>query len=77
MQKDHSEKSKLKIRNTTPEPIRRNIVENTITNVRAASSHHRSTMMPCDFAIPQNFAKKKTCFGSYVNIFYTIITRCN
>ncbi|XP_006620167.1 uncharacterized protein LOC102677942 isoform X2 [Apis dorsata] len=59
MQKDHSEKPKLRIRNTTPEPIRRNIVENTITNVRAASSHHRSTMMPCDFAIPQNFAKKK------------------
>lgn len=44
----------FRIRNTTPEPIRRNIVENTITNVRAASSHHRSTMMPCDFAIPQS-----------------------
>lgn len=59
MQKDHSEKPKLRIRNTTLEPIRRNIVENSITNVRAASSHHRSTMMPCDFVIPQNFAKKK------------------
>ncbi|XP_012137864.2 uncharacterized protein LOC105662135 [Megachile rotundata] len=64
MQKEQPEASQARrIKRTrnasTPERVRKNILDTPISSIHSRGPHHRATMSSADFAIPQSFAKRK------------------